>query len=408
MVCSCEKQEDWLLTVPTFTESALAASATVSDSVKYRLEGIYKVISGTETFGDTLVIKSIKDKISVFGLKNGVFGITETGISDGNIILEGYWRQILNSNTGLLRFSIDASDSLLSTGSGNDILIGGFYGSGSEDPNNQVIIKKIVAFTPALLADPFYITAHRGGGRTSDCLPYSENSIEMIDYAQYLGATAVEIDVYLTKDKIPVLSHDGELNIRIIQQSPLYGNISDYTYDELQTYVRLIHGETIPSLDDALRYIVENTSLRLVWLDIKDAESLEKVYPIQQTYINQAITSNRDLSILIGVPSDEVLNQLTSLTDYTNIPSACEISPQQSINLNSKIWAYRYTLGYESENVAALHQLGIKSMPWTIDDPAYIDKFMSHGGSDTLMRYDGILSNYPSILAYYHYVRHNF
>jgi glycerophosphoryl diester phosphodiesterase len=45
----------------------------------------------------------------------------------------------------------------------------------------------------------FQILAHRGGGRNSDYLGVSENSIEMIDIAERFGSTGIEIDARLQK-----------------------------------------------------------------------------------------------------------------------------------------------------------------------------------------------------------------
>jgi hypothetical protein len=42
---------------------------------------------------------------------------------------------------------------------------------------------------------------------------------------------------------------------------------------------------------------------------------------------------------------------------------------------------------------------GRRVFVWTLDVPAYVQEYIANG------RFDGILSNYPSIVAYYHYVR---
>ncbi len=74
----------------------------------------------------------------------------------------------------------------------------------------------------------------------------------MIKKTPEFGSTGIEIDVRLTKDGVPVLYHDNTLNLRETQKSGLTGPIENYTYDQLSTFVRLVHGEKIPTLREAL------------------------------------------------------------------------------------------------------------------------------------------------------------
>ena len=49
--------------------------------------------------------------------------------------------------------------------------------------------------------------------------------------------------------------------------------------------------------------------------------------------------------------------------------------------------------------VDIVHAAGRRAFVWTLDVPASIYDFMNNG------KFDGILTNYPSVTAYYHYVR---
>ncbi len=72
---------------------------------------------------------------------------------------------------------------------------------------------------------PFEIVAHRG-----IAVDYPENTIPAFQKAIELGADAVELDVRLTKDKIPVVFHYYYLeNI-----TSLSGPIFDHTYEQLR------------------------------------------------------------------------------------------------------------------------------------------------------------------------------
>jgi glycerophosphoryl diester phosphodiesterase len=410
MIFSCDKLEDWTLDVPVFTSnSKLLKTIILSDSAKYALEGIYKVTAGADMFGDTMVLKQTRDKISVFGYKNGCYFILGNGSDGSEIILEGYWRCALNDKTGLVSLSITNADKIIHGDTTvSEIQLSGSYGNGQENPQNILVFKRIKKFTPRLRADPFIIGAHRAGGRTSDKLPVSENSVAMINYTEYFGSTGIEVDVTLTKDKIPVLYHDEDLNIRLVQKGPLYGSIHDYTFAQLRSLVKLIHGEDIPSLEEAFKTIVNNTSLKFVWLDIKDAESLSTVIPLQIKYVNLAKKAGKDLHIYVGVPSEDVYDAFLAYPDYQNVESLCELSEDKVNTIQAKAWAYRWTMGLQKQEIINMHNKGRKCLVWTLDVPQFIEIYTTLGGDDNTRRFDGILTNYPSILAYYHYVRHNF
>lgn len=70
----------------------------------------------------------------------------------------------------------------------------------------------------------FEIVAHRGVSNE-----YSENTIPSFNRAVEMGADAVELDIRLTADNIPVVYHYFYLN----EVTSLSGPIFNYTYDQL-------------------------------------------------------------------------------------------------------------------------------------------------------------------------------
>jgi glycerophosphoryl diester phosphodiesterase len=407
---SCNEQKDWLLEVPQFPDNSfLVGTTSLTDNCKYSIEGIYKVIDGIGFFGDTVVLKQTRDKISMFGYKNTSYFILDAGQKNSEILFEGYWRFAINDETGLAHFHISNADKLISGDTTiTNISISGEFGTDHVTPFSPIKLLLVKKFTYRLRKDPFIIGAHRSGGRTSDKLPVSENSVAMINYTGYFGSNGIEIDVQLTKDKVPVLYHDPDLNIRLIQKGPLFGKISDYKYSYLKTMVRLIHGEYIPTLTEAFDAVIANPNIKTVWLDMKDAEAVDIVIPLQQAYLDKAQKAGRDLQILIGIPSDEIYNRFITYPTYQSIPSLCELAPEKVNALNSRAWAFRWTQGLMEQEVIRMHGQGRKCLVWTLDVPEFIEIYSTHGASDPTKRFDGILTNYSTILSYYHYVRHNF
>ena len=214
-----------------------------------------------------------------------------------------------------------------------------------------------------------------------------------------MGATGVEIDTRLTSDGQIILYHDNTLNLRLIQKNGLLGPIENYSFDQLSTYVRLIDGQRIPSLRQALNTIVYETPLRFVWLDTKFEGSLEGVRLLQQEFHQKAAAIGRQLQIVIGLPTEETFNYFKQLPNFTSVPSLCELSIEETREINARVWAPRFTLGLQNDEVSLMQAEGRKAFVWTLDEPQYVEQFITEG------KFDGILSNYPSLVAYYHYAK---
>lgn len=372
------------------------------------LQGVYDFSSGNETFGDAAAARwsyTATDTDTLYHLsffcgRQAAYFILEGRRVDTSILLNGYWRKPVNTETGRVRLTVSSGGAALldsNVHNGSAIKLSGSYGFGEEVPTLSLQLQ----WKRSLPNDQnFQMLAHRGGGRTSDLLPASENSVDMIRLASQFGATGIEIDVRMTKDHVPVLFHDATLNERLIQKNGLVGPIENYTYDQLNTVVRLSGGEKIPTLPEALHTALYETPLRMVWLDTKYTGSMDAVRQIQQSFNEQAVALGRQFKVYIGIPDDAVLENFLKLPGYQNVPSVCELSPEKLLQANSEWWAPQWTAGLQREETESLHAAGKKVVPWTLDIPDNIEEYMLKGN------YDAILSNYPSAVAYSFYVNH--
>jgi glycerophosphoryl diester phosphodiesterase len=222
----------------------------------------------------------------------------------------------------------------------------------------------------------------------------------MINYTEKFGSTGIEVDVRLSVDGIPFIYHDPDINIRLTKKGPLAGPIENYTWAQLSTFVRLIHGEKIPTLEDALTFVVDSTLLRFVYLDMKgNPGTMEKVIPIQKRILERAKNVGRDLIVVVGIPSSTVLNDLMNYPDYQTIPSLCELTVDDVHQVNSMVWAPRWTLGTQNDLVQQMHNEGRLAVCWTIDPISWIQDYIENG------LFDGLLTNFPYVVAYYHYIQ---
>ena len=96
--------------------------------------------------------------------------------------------------------------------------------------------------------DPLEIVAHRGA--PSDAAP--ENTLPAFEKAIELGADAVELDVRLTADGVPVLYHYFYLE----EATSLTGPVFDYTLEQLRERPVLADGSLrIPTLNEVLETV---------------------------------------------------------------------------------------------------------------------------------------------------------
>jgi glycerophosphoryl diester phosphodiesterase len=394
LLVSCQQNAKVPVPVDHWKLFDSSAATPLTISLRERLEGVY-MIEQEDEFGPLAAFKwsyTVKGKDSVYHLsifceKDLAYFICEGKRLDQQILLDGYWRKMDNDETGKARFVVDqVKDSMV---------IHGIYGDDEDEPGQKINLKYL---RPLYKEKPLEIVAHRGGGRNTDFLPASENSIELIMKAAAFGATGVEVDVQLTKDGVPVLYHDANINDRLTQKPGIHGQIEDYSYAELQQEIKLKKGEQIPSLHDVLDSIVHRTPLRYIWLDAKEKNSLPKLRELQLEFTQAAAAIGKKLEITIGIHDEKVLKGFRGLQDYRNIPSVCELDTADVNAINARIWAPLWVKGLQEDKVTAIHAQGRRVFSWTLDKPKQVREFMK-------ANYDGVVSNYPSIVAYYYYTK---
>lgn len=382
----------------------LDQTTPLPDYSKSLMNGIYVVVNGSEQFGEQVVLKWNGNNLSIFSSKDVGYFVMQGGSLDSVLFFMGYWRFRVNSETGPVSFYISRDEGgaqLLSNDTTNlKITLRGAYGNGTELPNKVLVLEYLRPFSDFVKQSDFYILAHRGGGRNSEYLGVSENSIEIINLAESYGANGIEIDVKVSTDGVPFLYHDSDINLRLTQKGVIWGKIEDFSWAQLSAFVTLKNDEKIPTLRKALEFVLDHTTLNFVWLDlISETNEIPKVIELQQEILQRAEDLNRDLKIVIGLPTEDKFNSLMAYPGFENIPSLCELDVSLVRQVNAKVWAPRWTQGIQTGLLQDMHNEGRLAFVWTLDEPAFVESFIRDGD------FDGILSNYPSLVAYYHYIR---
>lgn len=115
------------------------------------------------------------------------------------------------------------------------------------------------------------VEGHRGY-----CAKYPENTLVSFEAALELGVDAIEFDVWLTKDKVPVLMHDGNA----LRTCGVDVHVRDLTLSEVKklnaAYTKKFGGEfvemhpQVPTLEELLQLVKEKRPDVLLGVEIKE------------------------------------------------------------------------------------------------------------------------------------------
>lgn len=100
---------------------------------------------------------------------------------------------------------------------------------------------------------------HRGAPRE-----YPENTLPAFERAIELGADAIELDVHVTSDGVPIVHHDAELGPTVSPRQ-----LGQMTWSEVAR-VELAPGITIPSLQQVLAAVGDRAT---VYVELKGSNS---------------------------------------------------------------------------------------------------------------------------------------
>ena len=114
--------------------------------------------------------------------------------------------------------------------------------------------------------DKILIQAHRGASKRA-----AQNTVPAFEKAILMGADGIETDVHLTKDGIPVICHNYDID----STSNATGFIADKTFDELRqydfgSYFSSVYENTkIPALEE-LFALCAPSGLKIINVEIKN------------------------------------------------------------------------------------------------------------------------------------------
>lgn len=253
-----------------------------------------------------------------------------------------------------------------------------------------------------------------------------ENTIPAMIHALGLGVTTLEMDVVMTKDKKLVLSHEPFFNHEIStrpdgtevtakEESSL--NIYQMTYEEVKDYdvglkphPRFPRQEKIKTIKPLLSDVFEAVKQYMMTsrrpfpyynIETKTQPLTDNIYhPGPEEFVDSlmAVIKSKQLEEQVIIQSFDFRTLQYLHQKYPTIKTAMLIEDFDKRSLEEQIRALGFNPGiyspaYKLVNESLLkkcHELGIKIIPWTVNEKVKMDELKTMG-------VDGVITDYPDI-----------
>ena len=290
------------------------------------------------------------------------------------------------------------------------------------------------------LNKPNYVRIYGHRGARGEIV---ENSIEGFEHTFALGIKAIEFDVLISQDKIPVLSHDFHLTPSMTKDEA--GNwledtefkIFDKSYDELSKYnivsfdpeskygkrfkkQKPVRNAKIPKLSDLFKLVSkENNKDVFLNLEIKSTPIRTGLTPSPSDTVSlilkdidkykledRIVISSFDWRILTELKklNPKILRSFLTLqqdlstkkkTIFEDSPWLGKKFPLDDLfllpkiikSLEGHVWSVFYR-DVTKQNIDLAHELGLAVIVWTVNRESDIVRMIEYG-------VDGIITDYP-------------
>lgn len=233
-----------------------------------------------------------------------------------------------------------------------------------------------------------------------------ENTLPSFKLAKAAGADLVELDYHLTKDDVPIVIHDHELD-RTTDAVGQWGGksirVDSRTAAELQRldagkwFDPKYAGTRLPLLAEALDFIQADGGVTLIERKTGDAGSCTK-FLRERRLINQVVLQSFDWTFLRdfhGLTPEQVLGALgppgtrggRKLTDAEKVLGPDWIEDAKKVGARIVVWNNQVT----REAIAYAHGQSLRVWVYTINDPVEASRLLDLG-------MDGIITDNMSLI----------
>lgn len=374
--------------IPAFADGGLLRLGPPLPQVSHvPLEGHFIVKKGQELLGDDVVLTTGKNTIVLStGKEAGVVALGGACLAEDRLILEGHWRYPRGTEIGLVRLELKdkAAARELCAGSlpTHPLRFVGSYGQGSQAVDRALDIEYDAPLIP--YRGRFFSVAHHGACEPSDTCGVSPNTLETMLLSERYGATAMEVDVRVTKDGVPILFHDPGFNASSTRGSFCRGSVDSLTFDQVQANCRLANGEKIPTLEQGLDVLLDATLMDFVYLDLKVPDALVESSKLALKINKRAQEVGRDFAAVVALTKDSVTQEWLRFKDDSDEVPPClvEYDPVLVGELGCVAWGPTWTAGPRTDDVKLVRASGARVVYWTLNDDHFIDQYLREANPD--------------------------
>ena len=258
-------------------------------------------------------------------------------------------------------------------------------------------------------ADAFDLQGHRGARGYAP-----ENTLPGFERALALGVRTLELDVGVTRDGVVVIHHDRRLNPDVARgpdgrwiaaPGPL---IRELSFDELQRYdvgrirpgseyarrfphQQPLDGTRIPSLSElfsmareAVRFNIETKISPEAPNDTVPPEAFARALVAE---IRRAGTQARTTIQSFDWRTLKVVEREAPEIATSYLTEGRDSEPEKVHAAGGRIWSPDFR-DLDAGKAATARRLGLKVIPWTVNEPGDIARVLALG-------VDGLISDYP-------------
>jgi glycerophosphoryl diester phosphodiesterase len=374
--------------IPAFADGGLLRlGPPLPEESLVPLEGRFLVNRGQDLLGEDVVLTTGKNTITLSsGKEAAVVALQGACLPGDQLILEGHWRYPRGREVGLVRLELTDREAARELCRGAPLTRPLHFEGATSEGSKALEASLELTYDAALIPyrGRFFSVAHHGACEASDTCGVSPNTLETILLSERYGATAMEIDVRVTQDGVPILFHDPAFNSSSTRGVFCQGSVESQTLDQVLANCRLAYGEKIPTLERALDVLLDDTLMDFVYLDIKVPEAVAESTKLALAINARAEELGRSFRAVVALTKDSVTEAwLKFKTSAKGMPPCLvEYDPALVSELGCVAWGPTWTAGPRTEDVKTVRAAGARVIYWTLNDDHFIDQFLRASNPD--------------------------
>lgn len=222
-----------------------------------------------------------------------------------------------------------------------------------------------------LVRDDFHrnkVVAHRGAWKNTGS---SQNSLSSLKDAIRIGVEGSEFDVWLSKDGIPVLSHDNHIGDKKVEETLA----ADFTA------IPLNKGDHVPYFEDYIREAMKQNNTHLV-LELKPS-GLGKVRGEElAAKCIELIRKHKCEAWMLYISFDyNICRKIVELDPFAKVAYLNGDKTPAELKAD-KIWGFDYNFKVIDKDISIIKDAkknGINVNIWTVNKPEQMDAYLKAG-----------------------------